>query len=44
MVNAGYRLKCRIEGVQLADLDFFSKSDPICLVEEFVNNAWQVRD
>ena len=44
MVNAGYRLKCRIEGVGLADLDFFSKSDPICLVEEFVGNAWQVRD
>ena len=44
MVNAGYRLKCRIEGEGLADLDFFSKSDPICLIEEFVNNAWQVRD
>ena len=44
MVQAGYRLKCRIEGVNLADLDFFSKSDPICLVEEFVNSAWQVRD
>ena len=44
MVNAGYRLKCRIEGEGLADLDFFSKSDPICLVEEFVNSAWQVRD
>ena len=44
MVVAGNRLRCRIEGVGLADLDFFSKSDPICLVEELVNNAWQVRD
>ena len=37
------KLSCRIEGVNLADLDFFSKSDPVCLCEEKVNGVWQIR-
>ena len=37
------RLKVQIEGQGLKDLDFFSKSDPICLVEELVGDTWTVR-
>ena len=36
-------LSCKIEGENLKDLDTFSKSDPICLVEEKVNGIWQAR-
>ena len=42
MVEAGGRLRCQIKGQQLKDLDLFSKSDPICLVEEYKNNQWEV--
>ena len=38
--NSEGDLSCKIEGVNLADLDFFSKSDPVCLVEEKVNRIW----
>ena len=39
------RLKCKIVGVNLIDLDFFSKSDPICMVEELVRGGeWTRRD
>ena len=37
------RLKVQIQGQGLKDLDFFSKSDPICLVEELVGDTWTVR-
>ena len=37
-------MKCRIEGVNLIDLDFFSKSDPVCIVEELVDGGWITRD
>ena len=43
MVEASGRLQLRIEGRDLADLDFFSKSDPICVLEEKVNNVWHRR-
>ena len=43
MVEARGRLQLKIEGVELKDLDFFSKSDPICVLEEKVGNVWQKR-
>ena len=35
------RLSFKISGRELKDLDFFSKSDPICVVETLRNEAWQ---
>ena len=34
------RLSFKISGRELKDLDFFSKSDPICVVETLRNEAW----
>ena len=39
-------VRFQIKGQQLKDLDFFTKSDPICLVEEYKenegNHKWEV--
>ena len=43
MVQARGRLQLKIEGVELKDLDFFSKSDPICVLEEKVGHVWHKR-
>ena len=41
MVEEG-QLHCtlRIEGINLKDLDTFSKSDPICVVDRLASNDW----
>ena len=38
--NQEGELTCKIVGIELKDLDTFSKSDPICLLEEKVNGIW----
>ena len=45
MVEAvrGGNLYFKIEGEELKDLDFFSKSDPICVLEEKIGHVWQKR-
>ena len=35
------KIKCKIEGIKLKDLDFFTHSDPICIIEEKVGNEWK---
>ena len=36
------RLKCKIKGLKLKDLDFFTHSDPICIIEEKIGGGeWQ---
>ena len=44
MVASG-KLQLRIAGKQLKDLDWFSKSDPVCLLEEWDHElrSWRVR-
>ena len=37
------RICCKISGENLADLDFFSKSDPVCIVEKKEGNSWVVK-
>ena len=37
------RLCLRIEGKNLADCDFFSKSDPVCVMEEKIGHCWHKR-
>ena len=44
MAVAANTVQFKIKGQQLKDIDFFSKSDPICLVEEYMqdDNTWRV--
>ena len=45
MVEQSGTLRLQIAGKQLKDLDWFSKSDPVCLLEEWdpALQVWRVR-
>ena len=42
MVEASGRLQLRIECQNLADLDLFSKSDPVCVLEQKMGSTWRL--
>ena len=39
--STGGRLRLEVAGRDLKDLDWFSKSDPICVLEKKIDSIWK---